>query len=168
MLAFNKEAHDEWFTPPIYIKAVREVLGWIDLDPFSSPRANGVVGAGMIYTKEKSAFSSEWKNKTVFMNPPYSIGLCAKAVDRFLQQRDWHGFDGIVLTNSSTDTKWAQKLLTSCDAVCFPNHRISFWNADGKAQSGNPRGQMFLYFGSDIGSFKRVFGVFGKVMVNRC
>jgi hypothetical protein len=34
----------EWFTPPRYIQAVREVLGGIDLDPASSRAASRIVG----------------------------------------------------------------------------------------------------------------------------
>jgi hypothetical protein len=36
----NSSASAEWFTPPHYIKAVREVLGRIDLDPASCEAEN--------------------------------------------------------------------------------------------------------------------------------
>jgi hypothetical protein len=52
----------------------------------------------------------------------------------------------------------------SADAICFPSKRIAFWNADGKAISGNTRGQMFLYFGHDRKAFRSVFGDLGVVI----
>ncbi len=168
-LAEPKRDSDSWFTPPIYLDSVRAVLGRIDLDPFSSFVANQIVGAEYIFTEEDSAFEHSWKikrNTKVFMNPPYSAGLCGRSVNKFLEQYDEKCFnEGIVLVNNATDTKWFNNLIRECSAICFTDHRISFWNADQKSVSGNTRGQAFFYFGKNIQKFKKIFSSHGFVLV---
>lgn len=160
---------DAWFTPDVYIDSVRGVLGDIDLDPFSSEAANKVVRAQEFFSEERSAFEYDWRirNKTrVFMNPPYSAGVINRAISRFIDQFESHAFvEGIVLVNNATDTRWFKALVSCCQAVCFTDHRISFWNADGKHVSNNTRGQAFFYFGSRSGKFKRIFKKHGFVLV---
>ncbi|GLR72310.1 DNA N-6-adenine-methyltransferase [Agaribacter marinus] len=164
----KKRDSDSWFTPPEYLASVKDVLGTIDLDPFSSETANEIVGAANIFTKENSAFENDWKvteNMKVFMNPPYSAGLCGHSVNRFIEQYQAGSFvEGIVLANNATDTKWFSALVACCNAICFTNHRISFWNADRKNVSGNTRGQAFFYFGEKRPRFKKVFAKHGFVM----
>jgi len=157
---------DSWFTPAGYIKQVRLVLKTITLDPFTSKEANTIIQADNIITAKQNAFTMDWPHAdTVFMNPPYGAIICGQACDRFL-----HFFDAgkigkaIVLTNNATETKWAQRLLSKASAVCFPDHRISFWNADGKAVSGNTRGQMFTAFGPIRAEFKTHFKRLGVVL----
>jgi len=160
---------DAWFTPPEYLTSVRAVLGDIDLDPFTSVIANEIVGAKNIFTVEASAFDHEWsvtKNARVFKNPPYSAGMCSRAVNRFLEQYEAKAFaQGIALVNNATDTRWFTALVKDCDAICFTDHRISFWNADRKNVSGNTRGQAFFYFGKRVVAFRRTFERHGFVLV---
>lgn len=157
---------NSWFTPSQYIEAVRETLnGEIELDPFSSSSANKVVKAKKYYTEREDAFSQNWQAKTLFMNPPYSGKLCAGAVNKFLDEYKNGSFSsGIFLVNNSTETKWFQRALREASAVCLTDHRISFWNEDGKAMSGNTRGQAFFYFGKDIKQFAATFNKFGKTI----
>lgn len=159
---------DSWFTPPEYLDSVRLVMGGIDLDPFNSKVANEIVGAKHIFTLEKSAFDHSWKvgkNVRVFMNPPYSAGLCGRAINRFIDQYEAKAFaEGIVLVNNATDTRWFNALVKHCDAICFTDHRISFWNADRKNVSGNTRGQAFFYFGKHVSKFKQIFEKHGFVV----
>jgi len=164
----SKRDSDSWFTPPEYIDSVRAVLGSIDLDPFSSHRANEIVGATEIFTIENSAFDNDWdiiEDAKIFMNPPYSAGLCGRSVNRFVDQYEAQNFsEGIVLANNATDTRWFSALVNHCSAICFTNHRISFWNTDRKNVSGNTRGQAFFYFGKRNKKFKKVFEKHGFVM----
>lgn len=159
---------DSWFTPPEYLDSVRAVIGRIGLDPFSSEVANEVVGARRIFTSSESAFDHEWKlrkGEGVFMNPPYSAGLCARAVNRFIDQFEAGRFaEGIVLVNNATDTRWFSSLIRRCSSACFTHHRISFWNSDKKHVSGNTRGQVFLYFGTRTHEFGQIFSKHGFVM----
>lgn len=165
---------DSWFTPAQYIDAARQALGGaINLDPFSSAAANEVIKADRWFTEEDNAFEQDWRlpsgdtPRTCFMNPPYSGALCAKAMTRFMDEFAREAFDeGIILVNNSTETKWFQRALGQAAAVCFTNHRIAFWNTDGKAVSGNTRGQAFLYFSRqpDADRFEAAFGHLGAIM----
>lgn len=159
---------DSWFTPPEYLDSVRMVMGGIDLDPFTTKAANEIVDAKWIFTIEKSAFENDWKlgkNMRVFMNPPYSAGLCSRAINRFIDQYETRNFvEGIVLVNNATDTRWFNELVKHCRAICFTDHRISFWNADRKHVSGNTRGQAFFYFGKKLVKFKKTFEKHGFVL----
>ncbi|MFH0920581.1 MAG: hypothetical protein V1913_09485, partial [Fibrobacterota bacterium] len=56
-------------------------------------------------------------------------------------------------------------LVKNSTAICFTDHRISFWNADRKNVSGNTRGQAFFYFGEALGKFKNVFKKHGFILV---
>jgi len=160
---------DSWFTPPEYLDSVRAVMGSIDLDPFTSRTANEIVGAKHIFTIENSAFDNDWKidkNIRVFMNPPYSAGLCSRAVNRFIDQYESRNFiEGIVLVNNATDTRWFNALIKHCRAICFTDHRISFWNTDRKHVSGNTRGQAFFYFGKKLVRFRTTFEKHGFILV---
>ena len=72
----------EWYTPPAVIKAVRTVLGEIDLDPASTAEANHIVGAKNFFTKDDDGLKHDWLGK-IFCNPPYSRGL----IDKFVVKR---------------------------------------------------------------------------------
>jgi phage N-6-adenine-methyltransferase len=159
---------DAWFTPPEYVASAREVMKGIDLDPFSSPQANNIVRASFYFTENTNAFISSWnvkKDTRVFMNPPYSQGLISRSIKHFLQEWENGSFaEGIVLVNNATDTKWFRAMIPHASAICFTDHRISFWNADGKRVSGNTRGQCFFYFGEQHLRFAKIFSKHGFIL----
>lgn len=159
---------DSWFTPPVYVEAARACLGGIGLDPFSSAAANLSVKAGRFLTVADDALTCAWRPpsdcRTVWMNPPYSGGLCRLACAKFLEEFAAGSFSaGVVLVNNATETRFFQALLGASAAMCLPSARIQFWNADGKQISGNTRGQAFLYFGDDAPRFLAAFKSFGWV-----
>lgn len=158
---------DSWFTPPEYVEAARLTLDGIDLDPFSSPEANETVKARRFYTVRDNAFGKQWRAKRVWMNPPYSKGLCPAAVDKLLEEfKSGRVENAIVLVNNATDTKWYSKLAKEAWSVCLTDHRIAFWNADGKKVSGNTRGQAFFLLTRDqetVRVFAEMFRKFGNV-----
>ncbi len=149
-----------WFTPTKYTDMVREVMGEIDLDPFSEESANDRVKAVRYFDIDDDAHKQVWFDigGRVFMNPPYGRGEMAKAVNTFLANYS-KGLisEAIVLVNNSTDTKWFQDLQTVASAICFTSGRIAFENDDGKHISGNTRGQAFIYFGTNESLFHEVF-----------
>lgn len=146
---------DAWYTPTAYVEAARDVMGGIDLDPFSSAWANRSIHAARYFDVDQSAFDHAWRRTKrhdpvrVWMNPPYSTGVINRAVDCLLSQWDAGDIEqAVVLTNNATDTRWFHMLRQACLGICFTDHRIAFVSPDGKRISGNTRGQTFFYFGS--------------------
>jgi hypothetical protein len=151
---------NEWYTPQKYLSSVRLTLGEIDFDPYSDAIANKMVQANRFRSKEDD--QGAWPEvKTVFMNPPYSRGSVERAVYELLEEWRKQDFTAIVLTNNATETKWFQMLLLYANAVCLTDHRIAFYSVDGKAVSGNTRGQAFFYFGNNFQRFHTAFCGFG-------
>nr|WP_136251422.1 DNA N-6-adenine-methyltransferase [Ningiella ruwaisensis] len=168
--AFTRDS-DAWFTPKKYINLVKRVIGDIELDPFSSAQANEVVGALRFFDESSDAFKQKWFETpgTVFMNPPYSRQLINASIACFIQHlKAGEISEAIVLVNNATETKWFQHLLDESAALCLVSKRIAFENRDGKHVSGNTRGQAFLYFGSNVRAFKRVFKTEGAVLKHLC
>ena len=157
----TKRNSDSWFTPEVYLDSVRTVLGEITLDPFSDSKANDIVKAAHFFNEQQDGLSQNWKMSDsckVFMNPPYSSGMVKQCCARFVE--GWHQkefIEGIILVNNATETKWFQSLLNEATAICFTDHRISFWNSDGKVVSNNTRGQAFFYFGINTILFNKQF-----------
>jgi hypothetical protein len=157
---------NEHYTPPEYIQAVKNVLGYIGLDPFSCEYANRhFVKAIKYYSKEDSAFDKDWAFNTLFMNPPYSNGEYPPAIEKFLNEFEKYHFDAITLTNNNTDTAATQKLMKAATAYCFPEKRINYYTEEGKTK-GNRFGQLFCYFGSDVKKFREEFEKFGNISLN--
>lgn len=156
---------DSWFTPAKYIESVRSALGGIVLDPFSSEKANQIVMADFYFDDDNDGLTQNWnvaKKTSVFMNPPYSAKLVAQSIKKFLTEYSENNIQsGIILVNNATETKWFQSALSASSAICFTNHRIGFWNNDGKVVSNNTRGQAFFYFGKAYKPFKTNFQQFG-------
>ncbi len=158
-----------WFTPSKYVDMARDVMGEIDLDPFSSSSANTRIQAKRFFDTDDDAHKQIWfeTRGRVFMNPPYGRGDMAKAVKTFLEiYSKGQISESIVLVNNSTETKWFQDLLEQSSALCFTNKRISFENDDGKNISSNTRGQAFIYFGNNTKRFHEVFQSIGRTVEN--
>lgn len=152
---------NEWYTPPEYIEAAREVMGSIDLDPASCETAQQNVKARRFFTVDDDGLSRKWDGN-VWLNPPYGkdvIGLFAsKAVDesrRFEQ--------AVVLVNNATDTAWFHQLASVASAVCFIRGRVKFLDKSGKPANTPVQGQAVLYIGHDSMKFRSVFSRFGLV-----
>lgn len=164
----KKRDSDSWYTPEKYLESARNVLNGIELDPFSSVEANVKVKASRIFTEKDNALNKDWATsvqKSVWMNPPYGK-LMKNAIDKFVSEFKNKKFEsGIVLCNNATDTKWFAQLVEMASALCFTNHRIQFENIDGKNLSSNTRGQIFVYFGTDVEKFNREFIKYGLVVI---
>jgi phage N-6-adenine-methyltransferase len=158
---------DSWFTPSYYAELARNVMGRIDLDPFSSSTANEVVKSKRFFDINSDAFKQKWFNNsgTVFMNPPYGRNLIKPSVEIFVKNLQENSISqAVVLVNNATETKWFQLLLKHASSVCFASKRISFDSPDGKNVSGNTRGQVFLYFGTNSKAFESSFKKVGIVL----
>ena len=151
---------NEWFTPPEYIGAAREVLGTIDLDPASHPQAQETVRAGKFFTKSENGLIHPWFGR-VWLNPPYAQPYIAEFVAKLcLESRDNRVTAAIMLTHNYSDTAWHHEAASHAAAFCEPRGRIRFIAPDGSLAAPT-QGQRFFYFGSDVARFAQIFSRFG-------
>lgn len=151
----------EWYTPAYYIAAVRQVLGWIDVDPASCAEANQVVQADLFYAADNDGLEHEWKGR-VFLNPPYSQPLIARFSEKLIAEyRVGNTTEACVLVNNATETEWFQTLASEAAAICFPKGRVQFWHPERKAVP--LQGQAVLYLGRQVDKFVDAFAGFGFV-----
>jgi len=153
----------EWYTPPEILDAVRKVMGAIDCDPASSDTANKTVKAETYYTEKDDGREKKW-NGRVYMNPPFSqpevadfCGLIGK------KYKSKEITEACVLVNNATETAWAQDLMKTASAVCFPERRIRFLDPHGNQRTGALQGQMIVYVGEKSDEFTKHFKKFGII-----
>jgi hypothetical protein len=151
---------NEWYTPPEFIEAARQVLRYIDLDPASSDIANRVVGATRYFTKADDGLAQDWAGR-VWMNPPYASALIKQFAAKYAQHVIAGDItEGIVLVNNATETEWFEQIVRVSTAVVFPRSRVKFLDPNG--EPGAPlQGQAILYLGTQPDWFLEVFERFG-------
>ena len=74
----------EWYTPQDYVEAARFVLGAIDLDPASAPRAQEWIKAKTFFTEQDDGLTKEWRGR-IWLNPPYTKARRARTRARDFQ-----------------------------------------------------------------------------------
>lgn len=153
---------NEWYTPPEYLDAAREVMGGIDLDPASSAIAQQVVGAARFFTRDDDGLTKPWRGR-VWLNPPYSqpdiAHFCSKLVTEVAAGAVEQA---ILLTHNYTDTAWFHEAESMAAAICFTRGRIKFVSSDGEVCAPT-QGQAFFYYGKEENAFRSIFGEFGFV-----
>lgn len=150
----------EWWTPQIYIEAVHEVMGGIDLDPASSDEANEFVGAVSFFDRDHDGLSQPWHGR-VFLNPPYG-DEGPPFIEKLMNELNRSVKEAIVLVNSrATDAKWFQPLFDG--VICFTDHRIDF-NSPHEKHASSTHGSVFIYFGPNEKAFAQVFERFGNIV----
>lgn len=163
----KNSTENEWYTPPQYIEAAREVMGGIDLDPASSDVAQQTVRAETYYTASDDGLAQEWSGR-VWLNPPYSKELIGQFCEKLANSLFGNGGtvrDAVLLVNNATDTQWFHDVIEHASAVCFVKGRISFLDEQGQAKNKPLQGQMLIYFGQQEDRFVGVFSEFGSCLV---
>jgi hypothetical protein len=159
---------EDWYTPPKYLEAVREVFGGtIDLDPMSCVEANQYVKAECIYTAETDGLRYPWRGR-VYLNPPWGGNAGPRSVKRRAITKLIDSYERgdikaaiVCLNANATTTSWFVPLLDH--HICFPNHRVEHYGPGGKGGAPNS-GTVFVYLGLDPHRFADVFRQFGAVM----
>ena len=160
----QNSGENEWYTPEPYIKAARQVLGGIELDPASSKEANAVVKAKAFYSIDDDGLMREWKG-TVWMNPPYAQPLIAQFCNKLTDSVTGKTVTAaVVLVNNATETGWFREVAEMATAVCFPTGRVRFWSP-GKESAAPLQGQAVLYIGPKTATFVATFSHLGIVWV---
>lgn len=162
----HNSGENEWYTPPEIIKAVRGVMGEIDLDPASSDIANKIIQAKAYFTKDEDGLTKTWYGK-IFLNPPYAQPLISQFSEKVCESINKNKItEAIVLVNNATETKWFQSMATIAKGICFPVKRIKFLDVEGNPAGAPLQGQAFLYFGPNLDKFIECFGSFGFVVIH--
>jgi len=147
-----------WFTPAKYMRAVRSVLGEIELDVASCEEANQTIQATRYYTAENDGLQHSWHARTLWMNCPYGktgnksnqeIWTC-KLIAEY---EKGNVQEALILVNAATDTNWFGRLWDY--PICFTDHRICFFKVDTTNEP--TMGNAFVYFGEHGERFASVF-----------
>ena len=171
----------EWYTPDKYLKAIRKMMGGIDIDPASSEIAQRRVKAKVYYTRKTNGLDHEWKGN-LWLNPPYKESLITQFIDKAAKEYlDGCVAQAIIQTHTATTwKKWFQKLVRLSDAMCFVNEVIQWipswkgYEKDLRALGFNPdefptydvMPVIFFYWGKESRRFYKIFSKFGQVWRN--
>jgi len=158
----------EYYTPPVYVEAAREVMGGIDLDPASCEAAQERVMARRYFTVADDGLTQQWAGR-VWLNPPYS------KTDGKSNQELWstkliaeyesgNVSEAVLLVKAALGYKWFEALWYDWP-VCFVRERLSFIRSDGSNEGQSKQGTALLYLGSDVDTFGQVFSKFGRVIL---
>ena len=160
----HSSGENEWYTPPVYAEAAREVMQTIDLDPASSEIANTTIKAKKIMTEEDNGLEQEWEGN-VWLNPPYSQPLIDEFSEAVTKKyKDGEISQACILVNNATETRWFQRMLEISDAVCFIRGRVKFLDKQGEGTGAPLQGQAIIYLGNNPNKFSREFSKFGIIL----
>jgi hypothetical protein len=67
----------------------------------------------------------------------------------------------LLLVNNATETDWFQRAAALCSAICFPDNRVRFVDAAGRARGTPLQGQGLFYFGKEVARFTSIFRPYG-------
>lgn len=163
--ALQMSISNEWYTPAKYIDAARALMGAIDVDPASNPKANEVIQAATYYTIETDGFNKSW-NGRVWLNPPYGRDgaesnqalWSARLIEQY---KAGITKEAILLVNAVPGNKWFHPLWEF--PICFPYERIRFYDEEG--ETGQPtHSNALIYMGPQIMRFAEIFAPLGKVV----
>lgn len=139
----QQNENDEWLTPLPLVRA----LGPFDMDPCcpgampwrtarrmltirDRPKHVGASRWAKFFPTKADGLEAEWRGR-VLLNNPYSKPL------PWMERMAAHRGGGVVVAPAkSTDTRWAQLLLSTCDLALFLDDRISFCYPDGTQSLG--------------------------------
>lgn len=158
--AVQNSGKEEWWTPVHIVAACWRTMDGIDLDPASTPEANGRVQATRFYTRADNGLTLPWHGR-VFLNFPFSGRANERWVRKAIASFQSGEAEAVcVVSFASQETAWGQ-LLTAYPRW-IPAGRVAYYDpVAGKPQTGPPKGSMVTYIGRDVHRFAAVFGVEG-------
>jgi hypothetical protein len=154
----------EYYTPIEIVNAAREVMGSIDLDPFSSEEANRKIKAAVYFSKEIDGLSKCWFG-SVWMNHPFSRKMNNKCIVRLMEEYFHQNINqACCITFAATSEKWFNPLMDF--PQCFLSPRTNYYLPDGTKKRGVTKGSVVTYLGKNVDKFIEVFdGHFGTVKI---
>lgn len=152
---FSSES-DQHYTPDDVISSVLTCLDHIDLDPCSNSQDAPNVPATNHYTEEDNGLSQFWEG-SVYMNPPYGVGIAAW-VDKLCESYECGDVtEAIALVPARPGTRWWRRMRNH--PVCFVDGRLIFKGNENSA----PFPSALFYLGDDIGKFYHSFCDMGDI-----
>ncbi len=144
----------EWWTPRDYADAAHEVMGGIDLDPFSCAEANQVIRALLYFDKSDDGLAHPWSGN-VFVNPPGGVtekvkdpvtgrekrvriepSLVRPAWERLVRETEAGNVMQAIWIGYSLEQLQTLQSSPRCPldySICFPAARIPFDSDQGKS-----------------------------------
>lgn len=165
---YNCSNSDEWYTPESIIESARIVMGGIDLDPASCPKANEVVRASHYYSERVSGLDrcNPWLGR-VWMNPPYG-SLGPSFTERLIEEvLEGNVTDAIALFNSNSMTSlWFDDVYKHSPVMVVTRGRLNFTPGHKVQASGNSpsTGNVIVYFGRRSDVFVAEFSKHGNAL----
>lgn len=160
-LVNQNSGNQELYTPQPILAAARSVLGEIDLDPASSPRANRYVQAKRYWHLTRTTrwwhprphpLERPWTRPdgspaVVWMNHPFSRQENALWIEKLIREYEiGNVVEALCITWASVSTAWAYNLVHHFP-VWIPPRRVNYMNPDGTILVGAPKASMVTYLG---------------------
>jgi hypothetical protein len=155
--------NDRYGTPIFILNCVRQVLGVIDLDPFSEALFNSVVRATRFYSREENGFdrlNKPWWG-SVFLNPPGGKTASGQSISGLALARAIHEWKhmtmvaAIVLIKAAIGYEWFNQSYEF--PICSLYMRPSFTDPNNSENGSAPTGYVAVYLGPNPLLFKKVF-----------
>lgn len=160
----------DWCTPEKYVRAVREVLGEIQLDPCSN-RWSIVNAKNEWRLPEQDGLRQDWDFDTIYVNPPYGSDPArgTRIIDWLRKCSEAHtdkGSEVIALVPIAANTKhWKLYVWPTAASICFLyDTRVRFLVEGRDDGKGSPMACAIIYWGQHKQKFADVFRKHGAVV----
>jgi hypothetical protein len=147
----------EWYIPGNIIIAAIELMGAIDLDPYSNSKKLPNVPAKLHYTAADNGLVRPWGPKRrVFLNPPPTPRAAGQWITKLCNEYESGSItEAVALLNAVTDSDWWQRVTPY--PVCFANERLKL---GGKASTAPTA---IVYLGPNVEGFADSFSEIGTI-----
>lgn len=148
----------EHYTPEPIIRAARDLMGNIDLDPATTAAVNErTVHADAYYTKEDSGLGHVWDGR-VFLNPPGGRG----SAQRWFRHLHYCEPEAFVFVGFSLE------ILQTCQetmlyTLCVPSKRIKFLDENFEPQGSPTHANVIVIKHPSLTKIEKCFGWLGEI-----
>jgi phage N-6-adenine-methyltransferase len=163
--AYHKSESDEWYTPQEIVDSARAVLGEIDLDPASCPKANERVRARAFYSRRVDGLAHPWSGR-VWMNPPYGNAAPVFAERLIAEYEAGRVTEAVALFNANAmSSLWFSPIYKLASALLITRGRLQFEAGDpSQAFSSPATGSVVVYLGARPEAFHAEFAKHGTTL----
>ena len=157
---------DVRLTPPDFIEQVVHVLGQKLNNSILVAHRKLVVPATRQFFQEDDGLSQEWKARTIFINPPYTMAT------KFMRKAHEEWLSGsarciVILVPARTHTKTFHEIAPDADFIFLKNY-MRFWSEERTPMPHvAPFSSMVLILGGDEGVIERARASWNGVFVPR-